>query len=356
MGVFFMAQKQKCYSFFILAAVLAGILFYGYRSFGTGSDQTIKTGATVSQKVYASGEPIGIYIKTRGVLVLGTQQIRAADNQISSPAEHKLKSGDYILEINGKEISSKKEFQSALQKNGTKEVILTILRNGQEIKMKLHPVYSEENQCYQIGAWIRNDTQGIGTVTYIKENGEFAALGHGINDMDLGVHLDISGGSVYQTSIATIMKGKAENPGELIGSIDYIPENYLGNITSNTECGIFGTIEKNQNQFQNGELLEVAKAAEVKTGKAYLRTSISGKSKDYTIEIEKIMKNKKDSRKSIQIKVTDPELIELTGGIVQGLSGSPIIQDGKLVGAVTHVLVNDPTRGYGIFIENMLEY
>ena len=174
--------------------------------------------------------------------------------------------------------------------------------------------------------------------------------------MDLGVHLDISGGSVYQTSIATIMKGKAENPGELIGSIDYIPENYLGNITSNTECGIFGTIEKNQNQFQNGELLEVAKAAEVKTGKAYLRTSISGKSKDYTIEIEKIMKNKKDSRKSIQIKVTDPELIELTGGIVQGLSGSPIIQDGKLVGAVTHVLVNDPTRGYGIFIENMLEY
>lgn len=355
MGVFFMAQKQRCSYFFVFAAVLTGILFLGYRSCDRSDGAIIKTDASVSQKVYASGEPIGIYIKTKGVLVLGTQQVREADNQISSPSEHKLKSGDYILEMNGKEIHSKKELQTALQNNGTKEIILTVLRNGQEIKTKLHPVYSEEDQCYQIGAWIRNDTQGIGTVTYIKENGDFAALGHGINDSDLGVHLDISGGSVYQTSIATIMKGKAENPGELIGSIDYIPENYLGNIKSNTECGIFGTIETNQNQFKNSQLLETAKASEVKTGKAYLRTSISGKRKDYTIEIEKIMKNKKDSRKSIQIKVTDPELIELTGGIVQGLSGSPIIQDGKLVGAVTHVLVNDPTRGYGIFIENMLD-
>lgn len=350
-----MAQKQRCYYFIIVIAVLTGILFYGCRNYISGDGEIIRTGASVSQKVYASGEPIGIYIKTKGVLVLGTQQIRDADNQISSPAEHKLKTGDYILEVNGKEIRSKKEFQSALQKNETKEIILTILRNGQEIKMKIHPVFSEENQCYQIGAWIRNDTQGIGTVTYIKGNGDFAALGHGINDSDLGIHLDISGGSVYQTSIATIMKGKAENPGELIGSIDYIPENYLGNIKQNTECGIFGTIEKNQNQFQNGEPIEIAKASEVKTGKAYLRTSISGKSKDYTIEIEKIMKNKKDSRKSIQIRVTDPELLALTGGIVQGLSGSPIIQNGKLVAAVTHVFVQDPEKGYGIFIEKMME-
>ena len=221
--------------------------------------------------------------------------------------------------------------------------------------MKIHPVYSEENKCYQIGVWIRNDTQGIGTVTYIKENGEFAALGHGINDSDLGVHLDISGGSVYLTNIATIMKGKADNPGELIGSIDYIPENYLGTIKSNTTSGIFGCINKNQSHFQNGEPMETAPASEVKTGTAYLRTSISGKSKDYTIQIEKIMKNKKDAQKSLQIRVTDQDLIALTGGIVQGLSGSPIIQNGKLVGAVTHVLVNDPTKGYGILIEKMME-
>lgn len=365
-----MADKQRYYCSFMIIALLAGVAFFRSNDYDSNSDETqdrqtiateatdsktIKTAAPVAGKVYASGEPIGIYIKTRGVLVLGTQQVKSSDNQITSPSKHKLKSGDYILEMNGKEISSKKELQSLLQKNGDQEIVLTILRNGEKIKMKLHPVYSEKNQCYQIGAWIRNDTQGIGTVTYIKENGEFAALGHGINDSDLGVHLDISCGSVYETNIATIMKGKEDNPGELIGSIEYIPENYLGNITSNTDAGIFGTIRKNQSQFKKGDLLETAKASEVKKGKAYLRTSISGKSKDYTIEIEKIMKNKKDSQKSLQIRVTDPDLIALTGGIVQGLSGSPIIQDGKLVGAVTHVLVNDPTRGYGIFIENMLE-
>ena len=366
-----MVQKQKRYYFLMITVLFAGITFYRCRVSDCGSGEKqqrqnveinqnnqkiIKTAASVSQKVYASGEPIGIYIKTRGVLVLGTQQVKSSDNQIISPSKHKLKSGDYILEMNGQEIYSKKELQSMLQKNGTEEIVLTVLRNGEKIKMKIHPVYSEENKCYQIGAWIRNDTQGIGTVTYIKENGEFAALGHGINDSDLGVHLDISCGSVYLTNIATIMKGKADNPGELIGSIDYIPENYLGNITSNTTSGIFGNINKKQSYFQKGEPMEAAPASEVKTGKAYLRTSISGKSKDYTIQIEKMMKNKKDAQKSLQIRVTDPDLIALTGGIVQGLSGSPIIQDDKLVGAVTHVLVNDPTKGYGILIENMLEH
>lgn len=306
-------------------------------------------------KVYASGEPVGIYIKTKGVLVLGIQNVKTADNRTCSPAEHKLESGDYILTMNGEDISSKAQFISCLQKNEEKEAVLTISRNGEEQQIKIQPVYSEEDHCYQIGAWIRNDTQGIGTVTYITEDGNFAALGHGISDCDLGVQLNIAGGSIYETDIASIMKGKAKDPGQVIGTIDYIPEKYLGNIGINSTCGIFGLIKNHQENFRNGQLMEVADASEIKTGKAFVRTSISGESRDYTIEIEKISLSKKDAQKALRIKITDPDLIALTGGIIQGESGSPIIQDGKLIGAVTHVFVDDPTRGYGICAETMME-
>lgn len=306
-------------------------------------------------KVYASGEPVGIYIKTKGVLVLGIQNVKTADNRTCSPAEHKLESGDYILAMNGEDISSKAQFISCLQKNEEKEAVLTISRNGEEQQIKIQPVYSEEDHCYQIGAWIRNDTQGIGTVTYITEDGNFAALGHGISDCDLGVQLNIAGGSIYETDIASIMKGKAKDPGQVIGTIDYIPEKYLGNIGINSTCGIFGLIKNHQENFRNGQLMEVADASEIKTGKAFVRTSISGESRDYTIEIEKISLSKKDAQKALRIKITDPDLIALTGGIIQGESGSPIIQDGKLIGAVTHVFVDDPTRGYGICAETMME-
>ncbi len=306
-------------------------------------------------KVYASGEPVGIYIKTKGVLVLGIQNVKTADNRTCSPAEHKLESGDYILAMNEEDISSKAQFISCLQKNEEKEAVLTISRNGEEQQIKIQPVYSEEDHCYQIGAWIRNDTQGIGTVTYITEDGNFAALGHGISDCDLGVQLNIAGGSIYETDIASIMKGKAKDPGQVIGTIDYIPEKYLGNIGINSTCGIFGLIKNHQENFRNGQLMEVADASEIKTGKAFVRTSISGESRDYTIEIEKISLSKKDAQKALRIKITDPDLIALTGGIIQGESGSPIIQDGKLIGAVTHVFVDDPTRGYGICAETMME-
>lgn len=305
--------------------------------------------------VYASGEPVGIYIKTEGVLVLGTQEVKTENNRSCSPAEHKLESGDYILAVNGEAVTSKPQLISYLQKNEDKEVVLTIERNGEKQKIKIQPAYSEEDDCYQIGAWIRNDTQGIGTVTYITEDGSFAALGHGISDCDLGVQMDISGGSVYQTDITSITKGKAKDPGEVIGTIDYVPEKYLGNIRINTACGIFGVMENQQQTFQNGHLMEVADASSIKTGKAFIRSSISGESRDYTIEIEKISLGRKDAQKALRIRITDPDLIALTGGIIQGESGSPIIQDGKLIGAVTHVFVDDPTRGYGICAETMLE-
>lgn len=362
-------SRLRRFYFLLLTAVLfaagaqAGELFHvEERLYDAAGEEDIKETLAAGgdkketkTKVYASGEPVGIYIKTKGVLVLGIQDVKTADNRTCSPAEHKLESGDYILAMNGEDISSKAQFISCLQKNEEKEAVLTISRNGEEQQIKIQPVYSEEDHCYQIGAWIRNDTQGIGTVTYITEDGNFAALGHGISDCDLGVQLNIAGGSIYETDIASIMKGKAKDPGQVIGTIDYIPEKYLGNIGINSTCGIFGLIKNHQENFRNGQLMEVADASEIKTGKAFVRTSISGESRDYSIEIEKISLGKKDSQKALRIKITDPDLIALTGGIIQGESGSPIIQDGKLIGAVTHVFVDDPTRGYGICAETMME-
>ncbi len=362
-------SRLRRFYFLLLTAVLfaagaqAGELFHvEERLYDAAGEEDIKETLAAGgdkketkTKVYASGEPVGIYIKTKGVLVLGIQDVKTADNRTCSPAEHKLESGDYILAMNGEDISSKAQFISCLQKNEEKEAVLTISRNGEEQQIKIQPVYSEEDHCYQIGAWIRNDTQGIGTVTYITEDGNFAALGHGISDCDLGVQLNIAGGSIYETDIASIMKGKAKDPGQVIGTIDYIPEKYLGNIGINSTCGIFGLIKNHQENFRNGQLMEVADASEIKTGKAFVRTSISGESRDYSIEIEKISLGKKDAQKALRIKITDPDLIALTGGIIQGESGSPIIQDGKLIGAVTHVFVDDPTRGYGICAETMME-
>lgn len=364
-----MVQKLRRFYFFLFITLLLVIGAYGNWYFAGESQKgglTLETDAKVEEKtkaderqprmVYPSGKPVGIYIKTKGVLVLGTQELEVGGQQNVSPAKHKLKSGDYILKMNETEITTKAQLLSLLQQNRDKEIIFQILRKGEEQKIKIKPVYSRKEKCYQIGAWIRNDTQGIGTLTYLTEDGHFAALGHGISDSDLGVKMDISAGSVYKTSISTIMKGQPKNPGEIIGSIAYVPENYLGSVETNTESGIFGQLSQEKKEFYQGKKMEVARAAEVKPGKAWIRTSISGETKDYVVEIEKINLHKEDVQKTLQIKVTDPELIALTGGIIQGLSGSPILQNGKIIGAVTHVLVDDPTRGYGIFIENMLEY
>ena len=364
MGAFFMRKKLKQLYIVLLVCILAVMGRYGQvlqseDVFSPQKEDSQKKLQTENGKlwgknqeeVYASGVPIGIYVKTEGILVLGIQQV---DGKIS-PASCKIKTGDYILKLNGQEITTKQQFIQLLQKNREKEVVLTVKRKNKQIKVKVQPVYSVKNNCYQIGVWIRNDTQGIGTITFIREDGTFAALGHGISDGDIGVRFSIEKGSVYRTNISSILKGKAGMPGEIIGTIDYTPQNYLGEIYANTNGGIRGKILENKEEFLTDKKVRIAKKSEVKTGKAYLRSSISGKSMDYSIEIEKVFFHEKNSLKTLKIKVTDPELIALTGGIIQGLSGSPILQNGKIIGAVTHVLIDNPQMGYGIFAESMLE-
>lgn len=362
MGAFFMRKNLKGFYIVLLVFILSVIGKYGsyLQSEDVFSTQIQRQNKKLSQKekntkVYASGVPIGIYVKTEGILVLGLQQVECQNGKSVCPAACKIKAGDYILTLNGQKITTKQQFIHLLQKNREKEIVLTIKRKKKIIKIKIKPVYSGKNNCYQIGVWIRNDTQGIGTITFIREDGTFAALGHGISDGDIGVQFLIEGGSAYRADIASILKGKAGKPGEVIGTINYVPQNYLGEIYANTTGGIFGKMIKNKKEFCVGEKLPVAKKSEIQTGRAYLRSSISGKSKEYSIEIEKIFLHEKDSLKTLKIKVTDPELIALTGGIIQGLSGSPILQNGKLVGAVTHVLIDNPKMGYGIFAESMIE-
>lgn len=304
--------------------------------------------------VYVSGEPVGIYIRTRGLLVLGTQPVDA-DGTSNDPSGNRLLSGDYILKANDRELVSRKSLLDFLKKNKQKDIIFTIIRKGKKQDISVKPVYSEETGSWQIGAWIRSDTQGIGTITCICPDGSFAALGHGINDYDLGVSMEISGGSIYRADITSVVKGARKKPGEIIGRISYKPKNYLGKISYNSETGITGQIKDKKMPDQKESMFPVASASEAKKGKAFLKTSISGSPQYYAIQIEKVSRNKKDPQKTLKIHVTDSRLIRLTGGIIQGLSGSPIIMDGKLVGAVTHVLVNDPSRGYGILAEDMLD-
>lgn len=301
--------------------------------------------------VSVCGIPVGLYMETQGVLIVDTGEISCQDGVSRNPAQNIAKAGDYILEVNGRQVSRKKELIREIQNCKGEAVTLLVNREGEEVPISVEPVKSDDSR-YKLGIWVRDNTQGIGTMTYIEENGKFGALGHGISDTDTGELLDVSGGELYQAQIVSIMKGTKGMPGELAGYIEYQQEKQLGMIQKNTEKGIFGKID----QMEKLPLIqtEVAYKQEVKEGKAEIYTDLGDGAQTYEIQITKIFAEKADSNKAFEIQVTDPRLLEKTGGIVQGMSGSPILQEGKLIGAVTHVFVQDPAKGYGIFIENML--
>ena len=313
-------------------------------SAGTGSENLLIPG----------GMPIGIYMETDGVMVLGTDEIKSSDGSSTSPAKHLVKDGDYIVGIDEEEVENKQELIEVMQNMSKKTVILHLRRKMEYIDVKIHPAKDEEGK-YKLGIWVRDNMQGLGTITFLNANSEFGALGHGIHDVDTSELLEISEGTLYETSIQNIKKGQNGSPGGMEGIIVYNHYNVLGSITSNTETGIYGKIDRVDKVFKNQEAYPAASKEEIKTGKAYIRCAVSGEVKDYEIQITKIDLHPGEVNKGIEIRVTDEELLRITGGIVQGMSGSPILQDGKIVGAVTHVFVQDSTKGYGIFIENMLE-
>ena len=304
------------------------------------------------KKIFPSGEPIGIYVETNGLLVLDTTEVPAKDGLTYAPGENLLKPGDYILEWNQKKVATIQSLNREIQGTKDKKVTVLIRRNGEKIKIAMRPVLSSDG-TYKIGTWVREDTQGIGTLTYVTKTGEFGTLGHGITDVDTGTLLNLHGGELFQTQIVDIMKGEKGNPGDMQGYINMIAKNTIGKIKKNTEQGVFGEMKEERVSAYSGKAYEVGRKQEIEAGKAYLYANLEGRARMYEIEIEDIKINARDN-KSMEIRVTDKKLLKLTGGIVQGMSGSPIIQNDKIIGAVTHVFVDDPTRGYGIFIEEML--
>lgn len=301
------------------------------------------------------GIPIGIYLETDGILVIGTGAVEGIDGITYDPSHDLVQAGDYILAVNGERIHSKKELIQLVEEEGQDPVVLDLRRNEDKLQVKVNPVLSEPEE-YKLGIWVRDNTQGIGTLTFLSGDGHFGALGHGINDVDTSSLMELKSGTLYNTEILKIKKGAKGTPGELSGVIEYKQANVYGSITDNTAAGIFGQGNDKLKQALQAEPVEVCYKQDIQKGKAVIRSFVSGELKDYEVEIVDINNHGTDVNKGIVLKVTDEELLSMTGGIVQGMSGSPILQNGKIIGAVTHVFVQDSTKGFGIFIENMLEY
>ena len=291
---------------------------------------------TSNELLIPGGMPVGIYLETEGALVLGTEGVTGEDGEEHEPAAHLVKEGDYIIALDDEEIKNKSQLIEAVAALESDDIVLTVLRNNQKIDIRMKAVRCERNE-YKLGIWVRDNAQGLGT--------------------DTGQLLNAADGLLYTTSIKDIQKGENGTPGGMEGIIVYNNYNILGTIQENTSEGIYGKLDRVDTLFTDTTPMEpVLDESEVKEGEAVVRCAVSGSVKDYEIRITKVDENAKESNKKLQIEVTDKELLELTGGIVQGMSGSPIIQDNKIVGAVTHVFVNNPKEGYGIFIQDMLKH
>ncbi|NLL76791.1 MAG: SpoIVB peptidase [Clostridiales bacterium] len=321
--------------------------------FGIIPLKTVDIQVIQNRTLTPAGIPIGIYVKTQGVLVIGVGEFTGEDGQRYSPSQYILQSGDYITHVNDEKVTGKEAFVDMVKHSEGQEMVLTVKRGEEILSLKVKP---ESNQAgdYKIGIWIRDNAQGVGTMTYINDGAGFGALGHGINDVDTSTLMNLEEGTLYQTEIVGITRGSNGTPGELTGYIEYDDSNIIGKITENTSEGIFGYCnEQIKAQVPFGEL-PIGLKQEIKKGPAQIICSIEGEPKYYDIEILEVHLNNDNINRGIVLRITDKNLLSLTGGIIQGMSGSPIVQNGKIIGAVTHVLVQDATSGYGIFIENML--
>ncbi|MDE7204203.1 MAG: SpoIVB peptidase [Lachnospiraceae bacterium] len=301
------------------------------------------------------GRPIGIYVRTQGVLVVDTGSFEGAGGDKYAPSDYKLQAGDYLTAMDGVAISDKKQVREYVENGNGAEIIFQVSRKDELIQVKIKPE-ADANNIYKMGAWLRDSAQGIGTMTYVDSQNQFGALGHGINDMDTGELLKLGSGLLYHTEIVAVKRGEKGNPGELTGVIEYKPDQVSGVIVDNTIQGIYGVANAELlSEYTAGrEALPIALKQEVTTGPAQILCAIDGVAKYYDVEITKLTPGKEAVNRQISLEVTDKELLSVTGGIVQGMSGAPIVQNGRFVGAVTHVLVQDSTKGYGIFIEDML--
>lgn len=311
---------------------------------------TVTTGD--APMLVASGEPFGIKILSRGVMVVGVGEVACAGGACSPAAKAGLRTGDIILTVDGAEVTSNTGLQKRIAASDGSDIDFTIQRGDSNLELTLTPAYSIYDKSYQAGIWVRDSSAGIGTLTYYDPATlGFAGLGHPICDADTGEMVPLSSGEIVDVDISGVVRSSEGVPGELRGCIS--DEGRLGTLSSNNRCGVFGSLSQPP---EYGNAIPMAFRQEVRTGKAsVITTTDDGKPAEYDIMIEKINLSGNETSRSMTIRITDNELLSKTGGIVQGMSGSPIIQDGKLVGAVTHVFVSNPTRGYAIFAQTMYE-
>lgn len=323
---------------------------------GNISVKEITVNVIPNKVVIPGGETIGLKLYTNGVLVVGMSEIEGIDNEKYKPYENSgIEEGDMIVKIDNKAITCTADLIEKVNNSFGHNLEISYIREGNIYNTNIIPTQTDSNE-YKLGLWVRDAAAGVGTVTFYEpETGMFAALGHGILDVDTEKIINISSGEVVTSNIISITKGQKGKPGEIRGSIEN--GKTIGTVYNNTEFGIFGKLNNtSMNMINNAKELQILPRTEVETGKAKIICTIeNNKQEEYDIEIEKIYKNNNEDNKSMIIKVTDERLIEKTGGIIQGMSGSPIIQNGKFVGAVTHVMVNDPTVGYGVFADMMIK-
>ena len=303
-------------------------------------------------EVVPCGLTVGVEIKTDGVMVLGTGPVKTKAGDALKPSEGKLETGDLILDVNGKPLNDKKDLIAAVEKSQS-DLELKIKRNDALLTTTVSPVKSEADDQNKIGVWVRDATRGIGTITYYNPVSQrFGALGHGILDVDTKQLMTVKEGTIMEAQITDIKKGDKGSPGELVGELH--ADVTLGNIKVNTPYGIYGSMYLLGVNKLTAKKMPIALQDQVHDGPAVIYSNVDSEIKQYDVYIENVNRFSNDETKGMVLRITDPALLRKTNGIVQGMSGSPIMQDGKIIGAVTHVFVQDPTKGYGIFIENML--
>ncbi len=321
------------------------------KMFGVIPFSKVQVQVVDQMQVAVLGQPFGMKLYTKGVLVVDLTDVATTSGNFNPAKESGIKKGDYVLSVDGKEISTNEDLVSIIKSSGGKTLKLKVLRNNKKIFFNVTPILSSDTETYKIGIWVRDSSAGIGTLTFYSPSTDIiCGLGHGVCDEDTGELLNIESGEIVSAEIFSVEKSEKGTPGQLKGRL---LSDTLGRIQLNCSGGVYSLMT---GEIPLDELTEVALKTEVEDGDAQVLCTIDGTTPQlYDCQIE-VKKNKLNSAtQNMVITVTDPELLETTGGIVQGLSGSPILQNGKLVGAVTHVLIDDPTKGYGIFAENMLE-
>jgi stage IV sporulation protein B len=347
-------MKFKSNKFIIALIVIVLINYITAFSFFKDKSRTSDVSSKITKKVDIVGRCVGLRLYTKGVLVIGMSEVDSINGEKVEPYKNTgIQIGDMIQEMNGIKINNANDVSQIVNRSEGEEISIKYLRENNEIYTTITPVKTKDNN-YLLGLWIRDAASGIGTLTfYDDENNRFAALGHGINDMDTGKLLNIANGELVTCKIVSIVKAREGKVGEIRGTID--EGHKVGDVEKNSDIGVYGNvIEKNFIDTIKIKQVDVASRNEVNVGKAEIYCELEeNKVEKYEIEIKKLFKGNYKDNKSMLIKITDKRLLEKTGGIIPGMSGTPIIQNGKFVGAITNVLLNNPKQGYAIFADMM---